>query len=123
MGQPVVHFEIIGKDGDKLRSYYADLFGWEFDADNPMNYGMVQRDGNTNADGIGIGGGVGAGPEGYDGHVTFYIEVPDVDAALAKAESLGGRRVGGPHAVPGMELVIGHFRDPEGHLIGVAHVG
>jgi uncharacterized protein len=29
MGQPVVHFEIIGKDAKKLRSYYGDLFGWE----------------------------------------------------------------------------------------------
>ena len=24
-------------------------------------------------------------PEGYDGHVTFYVEVPDVEAALQKA--------------------------------------
>jgi hypothetical protein len=31
MGQPVVHFEIIGTDPAKLRSYYAELFGWEFD--------------------------------------------------------------------------------------------
>ena len=31
MGQPIVHFEIIGKDAKKLRSYYGDLFGWEFD--------------------------------------------------------------------------------------------
>ena len=30
MGQPVVHFEIVGKDGEKLRSYYSELFGWEF---------------------------------------------------------------------------------------------
>ena len=58
MGQPVVHFEIIGKDGDKLKSYYAELFGWEIDSDNEMVYGLVQRDGNTNADGAGIGGGV-----------------------------------------------------------------
>ena len=29
MGQPVVHFEIIGKDPEKLRSYYGDLFWWE----------------------------------------------------------------------------------------------
>ena len=27
MGQPVVHFEIIGKDPEKLRGYYGDLFG------------------------------------------------------------------------------------------------
>ena len=99
MGQPVVHFEIIGKDGDRLRSYYSELFGWEIDSDNPMGYGLVQREGNTNADGAGIGGGVAGGPEGYDGHVTFYVEVPDVEAALAKAESLGGTRVMGPDDV------------------------
>ena len=81
MGQPVVHFEIIGKDGEAMRNYYSELFGWEINADNPINYGTVDREGNTNAEGIGIGGGVGVGPEGYDGHVTVYIEVPDVEAA------------------------------------------
>jgi predicted enzyme related to lactoylglutathione lyase len=119
MGQPVVHFEIIGKDGEKLRSYYSELFGWEIDASNPMQYGIVQRDGNTNAEGAGIGGGVAGGPEGYEGHVMFYIEVPDVEAGLAKAESLGGSRVMGPDEVPGMGIVLGHFKDPEGHLIGL----
>jgi uncharacterized protein len=122
MGQPVVHFEIIGKDGDKLKSYYSELFGWEIDSGNPMNYGVVQRDGNTNPDGAGIGGGISAAPEGYDGHVTFYVEVPDVEAALAKAESLGGSRMMGPDEV--MDgLVIGLFNDPEGHLIGVVKSG
>ncbi len=119
MGQSVVHFEVIGKDPDKLRSYYGDLFGWAFDADNPMNYGVVDREANLNPDGIGIGGGVGGGMEGYDGHVTFYVEVPDVEAALAKAESLGGTRVIGPDAVPGTDVVLGQFTDPEGHLIGL----
>ena len=118
MGQAVVHFEVIGKDGEKLQSYYSELFGWEIDADNPMKYGIVQREGHTNADGVGIGGGVGVGPEGYDGHVTFYVEVPDVEAALANAESLGGSRVFGPDSVmPGM--VLGQFLDPEGHVIGL----
>jgi predicted enzyme related to lactoylglutathione lyase len=118
MGQPVVHFEVIGKDGEKLRSYYSELFGWEFDSDNPMNYGIVQRDGNVSSDGVGLGGGVGVGPEGYDGHVTFYIGVTDVEAALAKAESLGGSRVMGPEKVM-EEVEIGLFNDPEGHLVGV----
>jgi hypothetical protein len=118
MGRPVVHFEVIGKDGEKLQSYYSDLFGWEIDSDNPVKYGIVQRDGNTNADGVGIGGGVGAGPEGYAGHVTFYVEVPDVEAALAKAESLGGTRIMGPEQImDGVEL--GQFADPEGHVVGV----
>jgi uncharacterized protein len=118
MGQAVVHFEIAGKDGKKLQEYYAELFDWNIDADNEFGYGIVAREDNTNADGIGIGGGISSGPEGYDGHVTFYVEVPDVEAALAKAESLGGTRVMGPDEVM-QGLTIGLFTDPEGHVIGV----
>jgi uncharacterized protein len=119
MGQAVVHFEVVGKDGEKLRNYYSELFGWNIDADNPMNYGMVARDDNKTADGnLGIGGGVGQGPAGYEGHVTFYVAVPDVEAALQKAESLGGRRIMGPENI--MDMVeLGQFKDPEGNLIGV----
>ena len=120
MGQPVVHFEVIGGDGDKLRSYFSELFGWEFgDTMGPTNYAVVPRDGNTNPDGIGIGGGIGSAPEGYDGHVTFYVEVADVGEALEKAESLGGSRMMGPDEVPGVGITIGLFTDPEGHVIGV----
>jgi predicted enzyme related to lactoylglutathione lyase len=120
MGQPVVHFEVIGKDGEKLQGYYSELFGWEIDADNPMGYGIVGREDNTNPDGVGIGGGIGGGPTpDYAGHVTFYVEVPDVEAALVKAEELGGKRVFGPGAVPGTEVELGQFTDPEGHLIGL----
>lgn len=118
MGQPVIHFEIIGKDGEALQRYYSELFRWEINADNPMHYGMVAREGNVSAEGIGIGGGIGGGPEGYDSHVTFYIAVPDVEAALAKAESLGGTRIMGPEKI--MDMVeLGQFADPEGHVIGV----
>jgi uncharacterized protein len=116
MGQPVIHFEVTGKDGEALQRYYAELFDWEIDANNPMKYGSVPR--YTRGDGTGIGGGIGPGPEGYEGHVTFYVEVPDVEAALAKAESLGGKRLMGPEKI--MEgVTLGQFADPEGHLIGV----
>jgi predicted enzyme related to lactoylglutathione lyase len=122
MGRPVVHFEIVGRDPEALQRYYSDLFGWEIDANNPMKYGVVQREGNLDADGVGIGGGIGAGPEGYPGHVTFYVEVPDVEAALVRAEGLGGTRVMGPDKV--MEgIEIGLFNDPEGHLVGVVKNG
>jgi predicted enzyme related to lactoylglutathione lyase len=131
MGQAVVHFEIEGRDGEALRSFYSDLFGWDIDADNPTRYGIVQREGNTNAEGVGIGGAVGGVPEtpsstwrgpsraeGYEGHVTVYVEVPNVEAALAKAETLGGARMMGPdEAMGGVE--IGKFNDPEGRLIGL----
>jgi len=119
MGQAVVHFEVVGKDGDALRRYYGELFGWNIDTNNPMQYGMVDGKDNTTVSGdTGIGGGVAQGPDGYEGHVTFYVAVPDVEAALQKAESLGGRRVMGPENI--MDMVeLGQFTDPEGNLIGV----
>lgn len=122
MGRPVVHFEIVGQDAKRLQNYYSQLFGWEIDSNNPMNYGMIQREANTTAEGVGIGGGVGPGPEGYEGHVTFYVEVPSVEEALAKAESLGGSRMMGPDKVAD-DMEIGLFNDPEGHVIGVVSSG
>ena len=83
----------------------------------PGNYGFT--DGNTASDGIGIPGGVGGG-SGYAGHAIFYVGVPDVEAALQKAERLGGKRLLGPEQNPGTNLAVGHFADPEGHLIGLA---
>lgn len=118
MGQPVVHFEVIGKDGGKLQSYYAELFDWEVNAENEMKYGLVDREANSNTEGIGLGGGIGQGPEGYDGHVTFYVEVPNVEEALTKAESLGGTRVMGPETIMG-QMVLGQLKDPEGNVIGL----
>jgi uncharacterized protein len=119
MGQAVVHFEVVGKDGEKLQRYYAELFGWNVNADNPMQYGMVDAKDNTSMTGDnGIGGGIGQGPEGYEGHVTFYVAVPDVEKALQKAESLGGTRVMGPENL--MDMVeLGQFKDPEGNVIGL----
>jgi len=118
MGQPVVHFEVIGKDADKLQTYYADMFGWSIDTSNPMGYGIVKGEDNPSSMGS-IGGGVGGpGPDGYEGHVTFYVAVPDVEEALQKAESLGGTRVMGPEKIMD-EVELGQFTDPEGHLIGL----
>lgn len=60
------------------------------------------------------------GGAGYDPRVLFYVGVPDVEAALERAESLGGTRVMGPVRSPGTNLVVARFTDPEGNLIGLA---
>jgi uncharacterized protein len=125
MGQPVVHFEITGRDPVALREYFGALFGWTFDTSGavsdeisqPGTYGFVNR--NVTSDGTGIPGGVGGG-EGYIGHAVFYMGVPEVEAALQHAEQLGGTRVLGPAKRPDGGLVVGQFTDPEGNLVGVA---
>lgn len=91
MPQPVVHFEVIGKDPTRLRKYFGELFGWEFDVPSPVsqevsepaNYGFLDL--VTSEDGTGIRGGVGGGA-GYASHAVFYVGVPNVEAALQRAE-------------------------------------
>ena len=113
MPNPVVHFEIVGRDGARLQQFYRDAFDWVIDADNPMAYGLVE------AQGDGIGGGVGQamGPEPY---ATVYIQVDDMRSVLDQVESLGGEIVVDITTIPGM-VTFAHFRDPEGNLIGMVH--
>ncbi|MEU0523604.1 VOC family protein [Streptomyces niveus] len=135
MGLPVVHFEIVGADPARLRAFYGALFGWDFDlcdastpvVSRPGEYGFVHGGANPvpgeGASGRvpGINGGV-AGGAGFRPQVLFYVGVPDVEAALRQAEALGGtRRMGPEPARPGPgALVVGHFADPEGNVVGVA---
>lgn len=114
MKNPVLWFEVLGKDGKKLRKFYSQLFGWEIQESGGMDYGLV-----TATDG-GIGGGIGASPDGSPGFATFYIEVDDPAAYLAKAEKLGGKTLVPPAEVPGMGLTYAYLTDPDGHVIGLS---
>jgi predicted enzyme related to lactoylglutathione lyase len=115
MSNPTVHFEVVGKDQEALKAFYTELFDWKT-SDIPSASGdayvLVEPE-----DG-GIGGGIGQAGDGIEDHVTFYVGVDDLDAALAKAESLGGRKLTEPMDIPNGQ--IAHFADPEGHVIGLS---
>ena len=108
---PVVHWEISALDAPRQRAFFGDLFGWAIDANNPQNYGMVPSGGEG-----AIGGGIGPAMDGKP-YVTFYVEVPDIGAALTKAEALGASTVM-PRTDLGM-VILAQFRDPEGNLVGL----
>ena len=115
MSNPTIHFEVLGKDREALKSFYTELFGWsttEVESARGDTYSLVEA-----VDG-GIGGGIGSTPDGMPGHVTFYVGVDDLEAALSKVESLGGTRMTDPMDIPNGR--IAHFTDPEGHMIGLA---
>jgi uncharacterized protein len=110
MGNPVIHFEVVGKDGPKLHKFYSDLFGWKINADNPMNYGIVDNGGE------GINGGVGQSPDGRR-QVTWYVQVDSIDDSLKKAEGMGGKTV-----MPRTEMdmvTLAMVADPEGNVVGL----
>jgi predicted enzyme related to lactoylglutathione lyase len=116
MPQPLVHFEIVGGDAAALHTFYAQLFGWKIEPRGPGGYGLVQPNGPD-----GITGGIGSGDSGDSRHVTVYVGVPDVGTALDWAEELGGRRLFGPDIVPGTNIELGQFTDPEDHVIGLTN--
>lgn len=118
MANPVVHFEVIGRDGKKLQDFYSNVFHWKIDADNPMHYGMIGA-----AGGEGIGGGIG-GYEGEDGHrgVTFYVEVANIEDSLRQIEAAGGKTVVPPPDIEGGPRMA-QFTDPEGNRIGLVQAG
>jgi predicted enzyme related to lactoylglutathione lyase len=103
LGKMVAHFEIVGADGTKLQNFYRELFDWEVNADNPMNYGLVDNGGE------GINGGISGGSE--PPHAMFYIAVSDPDEYLPKIQSMGGKVAHPTEVITGM-VTFAHFRDP-----------
>ena len=112
MANQVVHYEIRARDPDASRAFYGKLFGWTFPTAAEPGYTYVET-GET----PGIPGGIGRAQSG-NGHVTFFVGVADVAAALANAQSLGATVVLPATHVPG--VTFGLFADPEGHVIGVS---
>lgn len=111
MTNPVTWFEIAGADAAALRSFYGDLFDWKINADNPMNYGMVE------AGEGGIGGGIAPSQDGSP-RVTVYVQVTDLREALDKVDRLGGKVVTEPMQVPDGPT-LAYFTDPAGNFIGL----
>ena len=87
MSNPIVHVEVVGEDSVALQSFYKDAFDWQMEEAISDFYEMVY----PSAEG-GINGGIGAAMNGGAGHVTFYVAVPDLEAALSKIEGLGAAR-------------------------------
>jgi predicted enzyme related to lactoylglutathione lyase len=109
---PVIHWEITAQDQKKLQEFYASLFGWKINDNNPMGYGLV----DTAAGGI--NGGLMQRQGSQPSYVTFYVSVEDPAATLAQATSLGGKTCLPATPIPDVGT-IGMFQDPEGHVIGI----
>ncbi len=111
MPAPVVHFEIGSPDTAESARFYGDVFGWRF--------------GETGAARL-IAGGHEGGPSGmlnalgHEPHhyVMVYVQVDDIDAALARVAAAGGSRLVGPIALPDGRR-FAWISDPAGNTIGL----
>jgi len=111
MGAPVVHFEIGCKNVETSSNFYTTLFGWKTAQMGPA---------------LTIDTGSGQGIPGHFtalGHepfryTTFYVQVDDINASLAKVGQLGGKTVVPKVDVPGYGS-FAWFSDLDGNVVGL----
>ena len=118
--------ELMTKDPEAAKAFYREVLGWDFhqmsmeDPGKPAEAGApaynVIMAGETPAGGVMNSEGTGfehAPPQWF-----AYIAVDDVDAAVGKVESLGGKVVAPPFDVASVGR-IAIIQDPIGATVGM----
>ncbi|MFZ2173868.1 MAG: VOC family protein [Rhodococcus sp. (in: high G+C Gram-positive bacteria)] len=116
----IVHFEIPYDDGDRARSFYRDAFGWSLAEIPDMDYTMAIT-GPVTESGVSAEPGFINGGMTKRGEITspvVTVDVENIDAALEKIESLGGKTVTARTPIGDMGFAA-YFSDSEGNLIGL----
>ena len=116
MPNNIAHFAINADDCERAKNFYADAFGWTFEAWGPPDFWRIF----TSPDGI--HGALqkrrepvsGSGMTGYE----CTIGVEDIKAAVASIEAAGGKIVFPPFLIEHVGTVA-QFEDTEGNHASV----
>ena len=119
MSAPVVHIEVRGLDEASLRSFYSEIFGWEYSADLSVDGYSITEIGNRP-----LTAAIGGTPDWVARGCIFYIQVDDIDETLTRIEAAGGKAVMpktvGPDDFPAKHIrVFTKFLDPAGNVVGL----
>jgi uncharacterized protein len=102
----IAWFELPAEDTKRARTFYGQLFGWQFQAfEGSDDYFMTYE-----------GGGAIHQAEGRTG-LLVYFGTDDIDAAVARVRELGGE-ASDKQVIPG----VGHYSqcsDTEGNPFGL----
>jgi hypothetical protein len=111
-----IHFEIPASDPGAAMKFYGGLFGWKFHSwgGGPMEYWIVQTGADEDK---GIHGGLMRRVHPEQPCVNT-IDVPDLDAAVARAVELGGTVAVPRMPVPGVGW-LAYLKDLDGHIFGM----
>ncbi|MCF4129916.1 VOC family protein [Methylobacterium sp. SyP6R] len=112
---PSVMFEVVAEDLAAAKAFYAEVFGWHYQAGTsgfqyihfpagapPLLGGLGQAD---------------SAVKGFEPGRNFYLLVPTIEPFLERALAAGGTSLMPPTRVDGYRFAM--FRDPEGNPIGL----
>ena len=115
MDNRIFWLEIASNDIPSSAKFYQDLLGWPMVRDEEMDYTMTAFErGET---------GVGLAPVSEEqgvapGSVLVYVDVPEVDATIARAKELGAPILVDKTEIPTVGWMA-VFGDPGGNRIAV----
>jgi hypothetical protein len=109
------HFEIPADDIERAKRFYAELFGWEFKAEDAMPdyHGFTTPSLEVRA-----GGAIGKRGEGLGDQPRQYISVDNVEETLRRVPELGGIVIQERAEVPDMGYWA-VITDTEGNELGI----
>jgi uncharacterized protein len=104
--------ELASTDLDASAEFYRELFGWQADPFEGMDfpYRIIQNAGASN-------GGMRESQQNEPTYWLAYFGTDDIDASLAKATELGGTKLMGPMDIGMGKIAI--LQDPQGAVFAL----
>ena len=111
MPSPVVHFEIGSPNAAESAEFYRAVFDWQFADIGPARLVTGGHEGGIS----GMLNALGHPPHTY---VMVYVQVDDIEAALARVAQAGGKTLVPPQPLPDGRR-FAWIADPAGNTIGL----
>ena len=112
MSHPVKRFQILSDNPTDAGKFYSAVFGWTVSTDASHDYHGIDTGSQQ-----GIQGGISRCEPNSRASVKLFVEVENVNKAVASAYQLGGNVIVAPHVLPnGYEMAV--VQDPEGIQFG-----
>jgi uncharacterized protein len=122
MSGEVGHFEIPADNTERARKFYSATFGWKMTQMPDMDYTMVSTgavdDRRMPTEPGYIGGGIAKRGAPLE-HPVVTIVVENIDAAVKKIETNGGKIVRAKESVGQGMGFAAYFKDSEGNVVGL----
>ncbi len=127
MGNPVMFFEIAGKDGESLQDFYSSLYDewiilpFKWSTSHYPNDILVIDPTPEPLPDQGIRGHIYPLPDNtdFENRISIFIQVEDLHETLNKIENSGGKTLVTPQELPDGLGAIAMFSDPSGNVIGL----
>lgn len=115
--------EIASTDLERCRTFYSNVFGWEFKKSQATGEEMEYLEFSSSGEPMGDGALYEMQAAMFGGnmppaHIAHYVSVDDVNASVEMASQLGGKVVFPPYDIPnvGRMAVI---EDPTGAMVSI----